>query len=353
LGESGTSTFANWMGPGSVSDYASEYWISWYSRHTYTWAQGVQELGYWMSDAFYSRQPYLMLDKPQLLLGSISSFAYTKNTPGAAYYTPPADALDQPGVYGPAVTAQMMTAAALGAAGVRLYQFEEPSNLASRTSAPVGSYEQTGANPTATDPNVVGNWRAMAYAANPLTKTLTPYILGTAIGSPSYGGENIVTAARQGSNALMLMIVNDNDFPYTLAVNFTPYRTGNSITRYLIKSDGIQTDVLADEPGETITLGAGASAVYLFPTSASTQFTTAVAIAPPSLPSGASKAVLHYSYLYSDELPQQMEGIDCAGGCTVNQDPNFGTLYYQFTFLDSSNNVLGQSAVMSQPGGGS
>ncbi len=151
----------------------------------------------------------------------------------------------------------------------------------------------------------------------------------------------------------MLMIVNDNDWPYTLPVNFTVYRTGNSITRYRIKSDGIRTDVLSDEPGETITLEAGESAVYLFPISASTQFTTAVAIPPPSLPSGASKAVLHYSYIYRDELPQQMEGIDCAGGCTVNQDPNFGTLYSQFTFLDSSNNVLGQSAVMSLAGSGS
>ncbi len=365
LGEAGIDTFANWLGPGSVSDYASEYWISSKVRHTYTWAQGVQESDFWMGNAFYSRQPFMMLDKPQLLLGQITSFEYIKNTSGATYYTPPGDTEIQPGADGPAVTGQMMTAAALGAAGVRLYEFDEPWAATNRTYAPLGSEEQTGANPTATDPNVVQNWRAMAYAANPLTTTLTPYVLGTAIDSPSYGGNptppvgwgpyfaNIITAVREGSNALMLMIVNDNDFARTLPVNFTPYRTGNSITRYQIRSDGISTDVLPDESGETITLGAGASAVYLFPTSSGTHFTTATPIAAPSLPSGASKAALHYSYIYSDALPQQFEGIDCASGCTVNQDPNFGTLYYQFTFLDSANHVLGQSAVMSQPGSGS
>ncbi|MFZ0888230.1 MAG: Ig-like domain-containing protein, partial [Candidatus Binataceae bacterium] len=34
LGEAGIDTFANWLGPGSVSDYASEYWISSKVRHT-------------------------------------------------------------------------------------------------------------------------------------------------------------------------------------------------------------------------------------------------------------------------------------------------------------------------------
>ncbi len=59
---------------------------------------------------------------------------------------------------------------------------------------------QTGANPTARDPVIRENWRAMAYAANPLTKSLSPYMLGTALTSPAYG-RNIVTAARQGDGA--------------------------------------------------------------------------------------------------------------------------------------------------------
>ena len=38
---------------------------------------------------------------------------------------------EQPGVAGPAITSTLMSAAALGGAGVRLYQFEAPTNLAS------------------------------------------------------------------------------------------------------------------------------------------------------------------------------------------------------------------------------
>jgi len=70
-----------------------------------------------MSQAFYQRQPFMMLDRPQLMLNAITGPSYTKSVTSAAYYTPPEDALDQPGVSGSAVTATMMTAAALGAAG--------------------------------------------------------------------------------------------------------------------------------------------------------------------------------------------------------------------------------------------
>ena len=336
----------SWMGSGGVSDYASHYWDSFNSRRTYPWSGGIQEFNYWMRELFYSRQPLMMLERPQLFLASISSFMYVKRTRREAYYTPPADELQLPGFVGPVTNATIMTAAALGGAGVRLYQFESPANLANRIKAPPGTTLQTGANPTASDPIVRENWRAMAFAANPLTKTLMPYVLGTALVSPAYG-RNLVTAARQGAGARLLMVINGNDWPRTVPVDFTPYRTGQAVSCYRIGYDGIATSVVSDRPGQLTRLEAGESVAFLFPTASAGRFLSAVRIAPPG---GPGKAVLHYSYIYKEALPQSLTGVDCTDGCTLHLDRTLGPVYYEFTYLASDNRVIGNSSVLTFPG---
>jgi hypothetical protein len=263
LGMSPTAVQANWMGKKGISDYASHYWIPLRDRHTYTWSQGIQELGYGMAQAFYQRQPFMMLNRPQLLLTSLSGPDYTKNTSGSAYYKPPGDTLNQPGVSGAVVISEMMTAAALGAAGLRPYGFEDPASDVRRVSAPAGSSFQTGANPFSTNPLVRENWRAMSYAARMLTQVMAPYLFGVALNSPAYG-QGIVTAARQGRDGRMLMIVNDNDWDRTLTADFRPYTSGHGI-RYRVTPDGINTTSRIHGAGETLTLRPGEAAVYLFP----------------------------------------------------------------------------------------
>jgi hypothetical protein len=264
-GNSPISAQANWMGRGSISDYASQYWVPLNYRHTYTWGASVQEQGYWMSQSFYQSQSVAMIDRPQLLLDSIAGPAYQKNNSSDPYYTPPVDKLIQPGPTPAAITSSIMTAAALGAAGVRLYYFEDPSNEGARAAAGSGSVWQTGANPTANDPIIQANWQALASASTALTKLLTPFVLGNPLNSPAYG-PNIITAVRQGSNGKMLMIVNDNDWQRILSVDFTPYRTNTTATRYLVNAHGI---IKASLPRATshdlLTLGAGETVVYLFP----------------------------------------------------------------------------------------
>ena len=254
---------AAWMGKESISDYASHYWTSLKARPTYTWSSGIQEEANAMTEAFYSRQPSMMLDRPQLILASISGPAYTKNTSGEPFYTPPNDALDVPGTSDAVITSEIMTAAAIGAAGVRLYQFEPPANESSRASAPVGSYFQTGASPIASDPIVQGNWQAMSSAANALTGVLAPYVLSTALNSPALG-RNIVTASRQSANGSMLMVINDNDWERTLFVDFSPYANGSQISRYLIDYNSTQQNMLSSSSGESIDLKGGETVVYLF-----------------------------------------------------------------------------------------
>ena len=264
-GGSSISEQANWMGPGSISDYASHYWVPLKLRHTYTWGAGVQEQGYWMRQSFYESQSATMIDRPQLLLESVAGPMYRKNTAAEPYYTPPIDDLEQPGPTAPAITSSIMTAAALGAAGVRLYTFEDPRNEGARAAATIGSELQTGANPTANDPILQEHWRAMASASTAITKLLTPFVLGVALNSPAYG-RNIVTAVRQASNGKMLMVVNDNDWARTLSINFTPYKSNffAPTTRYLVNSDGITKASLPYSNRETITLAPGETAVYLF-----------------------------------------------------------------------------------------
>jgi hypothetical protein len=157
----------------------------------------------------------------------------------------------------------MMTAAALGAAGVRLYYFENSNDAADRAAAPSGKYFQTGASPTADDSAVHEIWQGISSAANALAGPLAPYILGTELSSPAYG-PNIITAARQGPNGRMLMIVNDNDWKRTISISFESYRYGGKVSRYRISADGINGPSPAPSLGETMTLTNGETVAYLF-----------------------------------------------------------------------------------------
>jgi len=341
-----------WAGKHSqISDYFSHYWDSFQAGRTYTWTAGIADRVSWMRTAFYARQPYARLDRPQIILASSSSFYYQKNTPGAAYYTPPTDTLLLPGSSGPTVSAEMMAEAALGNAGIRLYQFETPSQESNRASSKVGNVMQTGMSPIAGDPNSQQIWRSAGYASNLLTKTLQPFILGTPLSSPGLG-DNIVTAARRSNNGVLLMVVNANDWERTVSIDLTPYKTGLSITKYVVGSRGIQSVVMADTASDRVTLGVGETVVYLFPNSRATSWTSSIPIAAPVLPAGAKYGVLHHGYIFSQDMDYQRDGMECAEGCRINVDTALGEIVYQFVFTDAKGNVLGKSVTrtISKPG---
>lgn len=253
----------NWMGPGSISDYASHYWTSYNERPAFYWSSGVQEESYWIRRAFYQRQPFMQLDKPQLMEVSVSGPSYAKHSENEAYYSPLVDTLDQPGVTAPVIVAEMMTEAALGVAGERLYYFEKPSNESERARAKLGSYFQTGVDPEAHDDTVQRNWRAVSSAAQALTGILEPYILASEVSSPSLG-RNIVTAVRHSSRGTLLLIVNDNDWERIIPVDFKPYLRRSKPVRFIISADGIRGPVQVSADSEGLRLEAGESAAYLF-----------------------------------------------------------------------------------------
>ncbi len=313
-----------WMGPGSVSDYASNYFSSLKTRTTYPWSEGIQEMVTSMVGAFYSRQPYLMLDRPQLMLVSLAGPSYTKRNAGGSTYLPGVDSLDQPGVSPEHVSALMMTGAALGGAGLRLYYFEPPSDLSVRSQAAGGSYLQTGSNPVNLQSN---SWRAMSYSANLLTRVLEPYLLGAATHSPAFG-RNIVSAVRQGADGMMLLIVNGNDWARKVPVSFGSYPHEFGTARYRLQASEIRTDLLpASQAGEEITLEAGESVAYVFPSSLESVPLKDITVAPQQT-DGAVRGV-RFGYVYSDDVLRHA-AITCAKSCHVAQDPRLGKLFYTF-----------------------
>jgi hypothetical protein len=322
-----------------ISDYASHYWETFKNNPTYPWSGGVQDANYWMRTLYYQRQNLMDIKRPQIILGGLTGPYYEKRSAGG-YYNPLRDGLIRPGTSPEIVTSTMLTAAALGVAGIRLFTYDRQSEVAARLNAPIGARLLTGANPYTSE---VSHWRAMGYAANLLTKTLEPYVLGTAINSPAYG-RNIVTAARQGPGGRMLLIVNGNDYTRKVNVDFAAYTYGVGATRYELTGESMASSVRpAGTTKENVSLEAGESVIYVFPRNTSSRTTDKVGLAPPA--NGAAKSVVNYNYLSGQHLPQSAGGVDCTSGCVLDIDRRLGDVYYQFSYLDGSNRVAGRSEV--------
>jgi hypothetical protein len=146
------------------------------------------------------------------------------------------------------------------------------------------------------------------------------------------------------------MAVNGTDFGRTLTLNLSAYRTGNSITRYIVGSTRIKTALLADAASDTVTVLAGETVVYLFPNSSSTNYLSTVPISAPALPTNAVGAILHQAYIYSQDIDNQTDGINCTSGCSLMLDTNLGNVYYEFFFVDGNGALISKSSVNTIPG---
>jgi hypothetical protein len=343
MGDSAPQVASAWMGPAGISDFVTHYWATTYGRVTYPWGMSVPEATSSMRKRFYERQPFININTAQFLQGGMMGQEYTKAASGGSY-NPLVDILVEPGASEEAITAQVMTGAAVGAAGMRLYSYQTASQTSANLNAAAGSLLQTGSNPVDT---LLPHWRAMAYGTKLLNSTLTPFVLGVPLNSPAYG-TNVITGARQGSNGRMLMIVNGNGYARTVNVSFAAYTYGYAPTRYRVSSTGIRTDVLNTTTGESITLSAGETVVYLFPNASTVTFTDAV---PMTFP-GGYKVALVFGYVYPDDLSIRPDVIDCSTGCTLAVDRRLGPAYYQMRYTDSNNQLLGTSPIKMLPTSG-
>jgi hypothetical protein len=326
----------NWIGQGSLSDYASHYWDTGQLRPTYIFGKGIKESGYWMLNDFYSRQPFMQLNRPQLMLISMSDRAYLKNSPaGTAGFNPPVDQLLNAGAIPKTISSTMLAAAAAGCAGLRVYKFETPEDYQLSVSGGAGGVYAQGGAPSY---GAVNLWRSMGYAGAVMTNVLQPYLLAPPLNSPALGRQ-LITGVRKIATGTMLIVVNAWDGSRTVNIDFTPYKSGFGATLYRVTDTNIKTALLGDSPGEIRTLSPGEAAIYIFPNSNAPSGLDQVTFLPVS-PAGNSRIAVTVNYLYQQNVTAFGDSYDCTAGCVIPVDRRIGDVFFQYTFLDPASGLV-------------
>ena len=341
-GAAATYAQRNWMKPGGVSDYASHYWDSIQQRKTYSFGMGARENQNSMVTSFLGRQSSVIINRPQLLEQSMTGIDYLKfSGAGNAVYSPPVDQLLHVGVVPRAVASGIMTAAALGSAGVKLYKFDT-NFVQRRDSVTNGADFESDAGPSTGE---IMNWQAMGYASATLSKSLQEFVLGAPVSSP-YLGRNIITGARAGANGNLLIVVNGWDAPHSVQVNLSAYRTGQSVWRYRVSDVSVKLQSLGDIVAETLTLAAGETSIYYFPRTATVAGLDTVTFLPDL---AGTKTTVKTNYLYSQNTPLYGDPVDCSSGCSVKVDRKLGDVFYSYSVADLTGAVLCRSGPLAMP----
>lgn len=336
----------NWLKPGGVSDYASHYWDSNQQRRTYSFGMGVRENQNSMLTAFLGRQSSVNINRPQLLEQTMAGIDYLKfSAAGNAVYTPPTDRLLHVGAVPRAVVSGIMSAAAVGSAGVKLYKFDTAFTDRRDSLGNGAEFESDGGPNT----GEVLNWQAMGYASATLTKALQEYVLGTPVNSP-YLGRNIITGARTSTNGNLLIVVNGWDAPRTVLVDLSAYTTGRAVLRYNVFDTGIKVQSLGNIVGDTVTLRAGETAAYLLPKVATVPGIETIIFQPDQ---AGNRTMLRTNYLYSQNTPLYGDAVDCTAGCSAIIDRKLGEAFYSYAVLNSSDAVQCRSTPALLPAGSS
>ena len=275
----GNATLAaarHWMGRGSFADYASHYW----SDHAQpTGATGVEAESVLprilrrLDGAVSRRLAVLPLERPALLLTSVSGPFYTKRVPGDRF-SPGQDTLQAPAVSAVACAAEIMYAVATGMAGVRAYQFDATRTRQERATAALGRSDlQTGAEPVEIGTD---RWQAMA-AAFGLIERLEPWILQRQVDAPHLGS-GLVTGAREGAAGRLLVAVSFSAVDETVTVELGPSRAdGGRITRHRLRGPSVSVESLPAAALDTLTVRPGEAVCWVWPSARSG------AAAPPSV----------------------------------------------------------------------
>lgn len=253
----------NWLGNPAYSDYSSLFftWMDW--RRAYPHSASLPQDRNALERVAIDRLPVLQNDRPILLQTSICGPFYTKRGAGAQF-TVGQDTQQEPGVAPPQVAAQIMYAAAAGAAGVRSYSYDWTLWKQERTSSPVGSGDmQTGA-----DPFSVGQdrWAAMSGAFRLISK-LEPYLLQTPMNAVDLGSD-IVTAARASAGSRLFMAINFSEVASGANVNLRPYRMAGEeqVTRFRLRAGKLSEESIAPADNESVTFLPGETIVWLVKT---------------------------------------------------------------------------------------
>ena len=277
----GASTVAAWVGDKKMSDYNSLYWTfnAGQFRSAFGQAWSLQDLKLSLDQTIAQKIPVMQVDKPSYLETFGNGPGYFKRVAGDRYQ-PGQDELSTPGFTVESVSAQILYAAALGFAGVRVYGYDGYSATDPgiqndgqwyyrRANAPADGSNtdllQAGASPFGVQLEVRDRWTAISNAFN-VIQTLEPYLLSPQVNALDLGAD-ITTGARQLESGAgrMFMAVNLLDNTNTITMDLSPYRyQGGSAMRYRVAGLFSASGAVANDAKQTMTLAPGEAVIFVF-----------------------------------------------------------------------------------------
>jgi peptidoglycan hydrolase-like protein with peptidoglycan-binding domain/chitodextrinase len=223
-----------------------------------------------------------------------------------SYYTPPMDMLQDDGQdRGIDIAAQLWDSIAMGAGGVRDYQYyygpqtteypDPPLNLYFQSNPNVKNDDQYpalqntqdgqgGVSDVDDNPAEPEKWNALTLNDN-LINSLSPWVLQPSADAPDLGSR-VHTGAKCGSMGCLVIAISDSEMSSTInfsAPVFSQYNTGaGPITRTRIINGitSVATTLPANTVSDSIDATPGETVLWQFPAAAGTQ------TAPPSVPTG-------------------------------------------------------------------
>lgn len=251
----------NWQGDPLFSDFASHFWtfVDW--RPAYPHGPSLNQYKRNMDLVALDRRASVRLSRPQLLQNSMTGPFYTKRSSGSEF-NPAQDFLQNPGIPPVNVAAQVMYAAAMGQAGIRMYHYDTRSWKTDRRKASTGLGDlQTGAEPFTIGAD---RWDAMA-AAFRLVERLEPYLLQPPLHSPELGA-SFVASVRQGPSSRLLLMINLSEADQTAQLDPTPYRyaEAKSATVFRLLGSSLTTETIDSAADRPVSFRPGETVVVLF-----------------------------------------------------------------------------------------
>ena len=233
LGNTAPASVQGWQGDPTVSDHITYYWTYLDATQAFPFGPSIGEVAtYMLYSSYYARRPYIQRtsDEPFLFMTNDGMYGPLNWWTGHNLYLAEQEA------------AEIMLAATVGAAGVRVYKMDTDDNKKARANA----LAQAGTNQWPTCPGVFSDpwtiatdhWASISAAFH-FVSSLEPLLFGERINAVALTGRFVVGARLSGSTRLY-MAVNMSESSSQQAVNLTPYlpSTVQSITRRRLKGDG-------------------------------------------------------------------------------------------------------------------
>ena len=180
------------------------------------------------------------------------------------YYHAGVSKVTAPGVTPDLVAANIMYAAEMGAAGVRVYAFGGDVDRNQGIDACfTGCGVQDNANPFYNGSDAQARWQGMSNAFN-LIHEIEPYLLQPKLDAPNYG-PTMITSARTSNYGTLLMLTEFADSPQVVNVDLSPYNpSGGAGTMYIMTGEQLDHQSVSGT-SKQITFSPGETVAFTFP----------------------------------------------------------------------------------------